>query len=295
MPRVRIGLVIIAILIVGIFLTTTGSCLDSFKTSDDEVAVSEAQAQVTVTGFELVTPSTPDPQDATMKVAATQDIIVRAHVEHVKELFVVASRGARDVDAVASAKPDANGDVTVKLHLPKTDTAYTLQAAGKVEDKLRSGWQGGFFNSEPAVPASNAISIIARPSSSTLRPAVLDVELLTYDHVDPNYDPRGGGPVYIVPADIVVRFRTTGVEEVLLDVTLSATTTLLSVSGRPDANGNVEIPLHLPPSTGAIFVLQGQGVVAQALARDWRGAVRGPTNIPVVPFPRGFRVALMGN
>lgn len=162
MPRVRIGLVLVAILVVAVFVTTTDSCIQSFKTSDDEAANSEAQAQVKVTGFELVTPSTPDPQDAALKVVATQDITLRAHVEHVKELFVVANRGGQNTDAVASAKPDTNGDVTVTLHLPKTDTPYTLQAAGKVEDKLRGGWQGGFFNSEPAVTASNAIVIIAK-------------------------------------------------------------------------------------------------------------------------------------
>jgi hypothetical protein len=162
-PKLRLGLVLIAILVVAVFLTTTGSCFQSFNTSKDDAAKSAAQAQVKVTGFELVTPSTPDPQDGATKVVATQDITLRAHVEHVKELFVVASRGGQNTDAVASAKPDANGDVTVKLHLPKTDTPYTLQAAGKVEDKLRGGWQGGFFNSEPAVTAEGLIRIVARP------------------------------------------------------------------------------------------------------------------------------------
>jgi hypothetical protein len=118
-------------------------------------------------------------------------------------------------------------------------------------------------------------------------PAIRDVRLDDFLLADPDYDAKGGGPIFLLDGrDLVLRARVEGVERLIVDVTLSATTTLASYTGRPDAQGNVEIAISLPSTQREHlpYILQLLGVVPLAPGQEWHGLWRGDPagDLPVV-------------
>jgi hypothetical protein len=120
------------------------------------------------------------------------------------------------------------------------------------------------------------------------RSAVLDLSLVEFPSIDPDYDPKGGAPVFVVEDKVLrLRAKVRGIESLIVDVTLSGSTTLATYTGRPAANGNLHLTVSLPSTRHAreVYVLQAYGVVQLERGQEWHGLWRGDPagDLPVVP------------
>ena len=128
----------------------------------------------------------------------------------------------------------------------------------------------------------------ATSPSTAGRSAVLDLSLAEFLSIDPDYDPKGGDPVFVVEdRQLQLRARVRGIEALIVQVTLSGTTTLATYTDQPDANGDIHLSVSLPVTrqAGEVYILQALGVVALAPDQEWDGLWLGdPTgDLPVVP------------
>ena len=157
-PKFRIGLAIIALLAVIVAVTTIGTFFSSINAP--EPTGPQPKPEVTLTNFELVTPSQPDAHDASLLHVATQDVTVEAAVTGVREVIVLYGlEGA--TPARITVEPDNSGRVAATLHLAQTGAVYVIDAYGIVADKLIPNWAGGFFDERPAIEAPATLRVEA--------------------------------------------------------------------------------------------------------------------------------------
>ncbi len=150
------GLAIIALLGAIVAATTVGTFFSSIHAP--EPGAPKPKDEVTLSNFELVTPSQPDPQNAGVLQVSTHDVTVEAAVTGVRQLIVLYGlEGASQ--SRETAEPDSSGRVAVTLHLPQTGAVYVIDAYGIVADKLIPNWEGGFFDERPAIEAPAALRV----------------------------------------------------------------------------------------------------------------------------------------
>jgi len=103
------------------------------------------------------------------------------------------------------------------------------------------------------------------PEAVGASPKVERFELASYKRVDPDVDPKGGLPVYIVERDIVVQAKMREIKRLDVILSVGASDRVAFVSVTPDADGNVDAKLRLPEG-GAVYVLQGAAILADQQA-----------------------------
>ncbi len=153
-----------------VLISTIGSILETLDFNDINKApvVSTPTARKAwIEDFQLESASQAsnrtDPQDATpVSVVQETNITFSAHVVGVRDFFVMAGAGQQEPVVSARSQPDANGKVSVSLKLPRTNTTYTIQGVGIVNDKLRPGWSGGSYDNVPAVSTDTPVRVMAK-------------------------------------------------------------------------------------------------------------------------------------
>jgi Tol biopolymer transport system component len=142
-------------------------------------------------------------------------------------------------------------------------------------------WWTGPPAGRPAAPLPPGSAASPEPGTPSAVPAVGPFEPASFrrlarpDDLTHEVKRRGSTqPVYVVDPEVVVRVPVRGVERLDVAVTLSARDTVSVASGRPDADGIVELRLHLPEA-GVVYVVQGLAVLDGQGPPRAGGAVNG--------------------
>ncbi|HEX5369172.1 MAG TPA: hypothetical protein VFY10_07130 [Dehalococcoidia bacterium] len=117
---------------------------------------------------------------------------------------------------------------------------------------------GGFFSSIHA----------PEPGAPQPRP---EVTLTSFELVTPAQpDAQDKSLLRVSTQDVTVEAGVTGVREVIVLYGLEGDAAPARATGEPDSSGHVEVTLHLP-RTGAVYVIDAYGIVADKLIPDWKG------------------------
>jgi hypothetical protein len=121
---------------------------------------------------------------------------------------------------------------------------------------------------------------------SPVASAVIDqFEPASYKRIDPNADPKGGAPVYIVDQDVVLRAHTRGITRVDIFLAIGgAVPAVATDSAVPDDEGYVEVTMHLP-ETGKVYYFEAHGVIAEGVPPQPSEGVGNPGERLVVADP----------
>jgi hypothetical protein len=119
------------------------------------------------------------------------------------------------------------------------------------------------------------------PSSA----AIDQFRLASYKRIDPNADPKGGAPVYIVDQDVILLAHTRGISRVdVILATGGAAPAVAANSAAPDAQGFVEVQMHLP-ERGKVYYFEAHGVIDEGIPLQLGEGVGDPWERLVVAGP----------
>ena len=156
LPKIRFGVAVVAVGALIVAITTIGALLSSIDAP--QPTAPKPKEGVTLSDFELATPSQPDPQNQGVMLVSTPDITVEAAVTGIKQaIFLYGLEGASPSRATTS--PDSSGRVAVTLHLTQPGVIYVIDVYGIVADKQSLGWEGGLFDERPAIEAPSTLRV----------------------------------------------------------------------------------------------------------------------------------------
>ena len=101
-----------------------------------------------------------------------------------------------------------------------------------------------------------------RPASAPTPASAGSVDtfvLLSFQRIDANADPKGGGPLYIVNRDISIRIHSSAVKRIEIVAGIGSQDVAASATVFPDADGYATATLTLPEAD-VPYVVQGYGV-----------------------------------
>jgi len=163
---------------------------------------------------------------------------------------------------------------------PAEAELWLMRADGSDQRKLADLGDIAWFGSFGSIDWSQTFDWY-RPGPAS-QPLIDRFDLAVYLRIDPNADPKGGQPVYVVAGKLInVRAHVRSITRLEVVLSYGARDSVDTVSAVPDEDGYVEVVLHLPEA-GVVYSVQAYGVLAEGVPSQPGEGVRG-SNERVLP------------